>query len=164
MFQRLDKGSKNSSLPPSADSPKNKAEATKTHAERRAETKAKRKDDVEHNRGKQPGAPGANLARRPDPDEIVDHLPTACGSCGDDLADAPVDSMECRQVFDIPEPVVRCIEHSAATKRCKCGATTRGPSRPQRRLRRPMFYWGGLGPPPRPGEAVIGSGGMDLLS
>ena len=86
LTHRLDKGSKNSSLPPSADSPKHKAEATKTRAERRAEAKAKRKDDVECNRGKQPGAPGANLAMRPDPDEIIDHVPTQCGSCGDDLS------------------------------------------------------------------------------
>jgi Family of unknown function (DUF6444) len=69
--QRLDKGSKNSSVPPSADSPKKRAEATKTCADRRAEVKAKRKDDVERRRGKHPGTPGASLAMRPDPDEIV---------------------------------------------------------------------------------------------
>ena len=32
--QRLDKSSKNSSVPPSADSPKKRAEATKTRADR----------------------------------------------------------------------------------------------------------------------------------
>jgi len=86
LSRRLDKGSKNSSMPPSSDSLQHKAEATKTRAERRAEAKAKRRDDVERNRGKQPGAPGTNLAMRPDPDEIVDHEPTHCGSCGNDLA------------------------------------------------------------------------------
>jgi len=111
--QRLDKGSKNSSVPPSADSPKKRAEATKTRADRRAKVKAKRKDDVERRRGKQPGTPGANLAMRPDPDEIVNHLPTNCGSCGDDLADAPVEDTEYRQVFDIPKPVLGCVEHRA---------------------------------------------------
>ena len=126
LSRRLDKGSKNSSMPPSSDSPKNKAEATKTRAERRAEAKAKRRDDVERNRGKQPGAPGTNLAMRPDPDEIVDHEPPSCGSCGNDLSDAPIEGMERRQVFDTPVPVVSCTEHRAVTKRCTCGATTKG--------------------------------------
>jgi transposase len=126
LSRRLDKGSKNSSMPPSSDSPKNRAEATKTRAERRAEAKAKRKDDVERNRGKQPGAPGANLAMRTDPDKIVDHEPTSCGSCGNDLSDAPAEGIERRQVFDTPVPVVSCIEHRAVTKRCSCGATTKG--------------------------------------
>ena len=124
--QRLDKGSKNPSVPPSADSPKKRAEATKTRADRRADVKAKRKDDVDRRRGIQPETPGANLAMRPDPDEIVNHLLTNCGSCGDDLADAPVEDTEYRQVFDIPKPVLGCVEHRAVTKRCRCGATTKG--------------------------------------
>jgi transposase len=124
--RQLGRSSKNSSMPPSSDSIKHKAEASKTRAERRAEAKAKRRDDVERNRGKQPGAPGANLSMRPDPDEIVEHLPTTCGSCGDDLADASVEDTECRQVFDIPKPVLGCIEHRAVTKRCRCGAVTKG--------------------------------------
>ena len=126
LSRRLDKGSRNSSMPPSSDSPKNKAEATKTRAARRAEAKAKRRDDVERNRGKQPGAPGANLAMRTDPDEIIDHEPTSCGSCGSDLSDAPIEGIERRQVFDTPVPVISCTEHRAVTKRCTCGATTKG--------------------------------------
>jgi len=126
LSRRLDKGSKNSSMPPSSDSPKNKAEATNTRADRRAEAKQMRRDEVERNRGKQPGAPGANLSMRPDPDEIVDHVPTHCGSCGDDLAEARIEGIECRQVFDIPKPVLGCIEHRAVTKRCRCGASTKG--------------------------------------
>ena len=53
--QRLNQGSKNSSLPPSSDSPKQQAEATKTRSDRRAAAKARRKDEVERRRGKQPG-------------------------------------------------------------------------------------------------------------
>jgi len=71
LSRRLDKGSKNSSSPPSADSPKHQAEATKTRAERRVESKAKYKDDVERNRDNLPGAPGQNLSMRSDPDETV---------------------------------------------------------------------------------------------
>jgi transposase len=130
----IGKGSKNSSAPPSSDSPKNKAEATKTRADRRAEAKAKRRDDVERQRGKQPGAPGANLSMRPDPDESFDHLPTHCGSCGDDLSEAPTDGVEYRQMFDTPEPVLpRCTEHRAVTKRCICGARTKGTFPPEAR-------------------------------
>jgi transposase len=64
---------------------------------------------------------------RPDPDEIVDYVPTHCGSCGDDLSDAPAEGVERRQVFDTPEPVLpRFTEHRAVTKQCTCGATTKG--------------------------------------
>jgi transposase len=124
--QRLNQGSKNSSLPPSADSPKQQAEATKTRAERRAEAKAKRRDEVERNRGKQPGAPGQNLSMRPDPDEIVDHEPTSCVSCGDDLGDAPVEGFERRQVFDTPDPIILSTEHRSIRKRCTCGTLNKG--------------------------------------
>ncbi len=126
LTRRLDKGSKNSSSPPSADSPKHQAEATKTRAERRAETKAKRKDEVERNRGKQPGAPGQNLSQRPDPDEIVDHEPTCCVSCGEDLAEAPTESIERRQVFDTPDPIILTTEHRSVRKRCPCGKLNAG--------------------------------------
>src|SRR5450759_4171705 len=104
LTRRLDKGSKNSSSPPSADSPRHQAEATKTRADRRAEAKANRRAEVERNRGKQPGAPGQNLSMRSDPDETVDHEPMCCVSCGDDLGDAPVEGIERRQVFDTPDP------------------------------------------------------------
>ncbi|MGH8996783.1 MAG: IS66 family transposase [Acidimicrobiales bacterium] len=121
LTRRLDKGSMNSSLPPSADSPKHQAEATKTRADRRAEAKAKRKDEVERNRGKQSGAPGQNLSMRSDPDEIIDHEPTSCVSCGDDLAGAPSESIERRQVFDTPDPIIVVTEHRSVRKRCSCG-------------------------------------------
>ena len=123
---RLEKSSKNSSLPPSSDSPKDRAEATKTRAERRAEAKEQRKDVLARRRGKQPGAPGQNLAMRPHPDMIVEHEPTNCTSCGQDLADALVQGFERRQVFDTPEPVVTAIEHRSVAKRCTCGKLNKG--------------------------------------
>jgi len=126
LSRRLDKGSKNSSLPPSADSPKHQAEATKTRADRRAEAKAKRRDEVDRNRGKQPGAPGQNLSMRPDPDEIIDHEPTCCVSCGEDLADLPTESIERRQVFDTPDPIIITTEHRSVRKRCSCGKLNAG--------------------------------------
>src|SRR5664280_3065699 len=70
LTRRLDKGSKNSSIPPSADSPRHQAEATRTRAERRAEAKAKRRDEVERNRGKQPGAPARTSPCGPIPTRL----------------------------------------------------------------------------------------------
>jgi transposase len=52
--------------------------------------------------GKQPGAPGHNLAAAADPEIVVDHVPDRCGRCGNDLADAPVTGEVRRQVFDLP--------------------------------------------------------------
>jgi transposase len=124
--RRLDKGSRNPSSPPFADSPKHQAEATRTRAERRAEAKAKRRDEVERNRGKQPGAPGQNLSMRSDPDETVDHEPTCCASCGEDLGDARVEGIEWRQVFDTPEPTIITTEHRSVRRRCSCGKLNTG--------------------------------------
>jgi len=124
--QRLNQGSKNSSLPPSSDSPKQQAEATKTRADRRAAAKAKRKDEVERHRGKQPGAPGQNLAMRAVPDEIALHEPTSCTSCGEDLGSADDEGFERRQVFDTPGPIIVSTEHRSVKKRCRCGKLNAG--------------------------------------
>ena len=119
--QRLNQGSRNSSLPPSSDSPKQRAEATKTRADRRAEAKAKRKDEIERRRGKQPGAAGQNLEMKAVPDYVVPHAPTSCTSCGEDLGGADDEGFERRQVFDTPDPVLIATEHRALRKRCTCG-------------------------------------------
>ncbi|MHB8437520.1 MAG: IS66 family transposase [Acidimicrobiales bacterium] len=124
--QRLNQGSKNSSLPPSSDSPKQQAEATKTRADRRAEAKAKRKGEIERRRGKQPGAPGQNLAMKAVPDEIVTHEPTNCSSCGEDLSEVDEEGIERRQVFDTPDPIIVSTEHRSAKKRCTCGKLNAG--------------------------------------
>jgi transposase len=121
--ERLNQGSKNSSLPPSADSPRQRAEATKTRADRRAEVKAQRRGDVERRRGKQPGAQGQNLPMTAVPDVIVEHEPTSCWSCGDDLRATEREGFERRQVFDTPHPVVVATEHRSVKKRCGGCAT-----------------------------------------
>ena len=90
--QRLNLGSKNSALPPSKDSPKHRAEATKTRSDRRAAAKAKRNGEVERRRGKQPGAPGQNLEMTSVPDKVVTHEPTNCSSCGEDEGTAVASS------------------------------------------------------------------------
>lgn len=124
--QRLNQGSKNSSLPPSGDSPRQQAEATKTRADRRAEAKAKRRDEVERRRGKQPGAPGQNLAMKSVPDKIVPHRPTNCTSCGEDLSEVGDEGFERRQVFDTVDPIILSTEHRSIRKRCTCGKLNAG--------------------------------------
>ncbi len=124
--QRLNQGSRNSSLAPSSDSPKQQAEATKTRSERRAAEKAKRKDEVERRRGKQAGAPGKNLSMSAVPDLIIDHLPTNCESCGENLASAERQGFERRQVLDTPEPIIITTEHRSVRKTCRCGTVSAG--------------------------------------
>lgn len=119
---RLGKGSATSSLPPSSDRPAQRAEQTQTRAQRRAEEKRARRLEVRR-RGKQPGAPGSSLEMAT-PDEVVESTPTSCAGCGADLADADVVGQEVRQVLDVPVPTVRCVEHRAQKKRCRCGTTT----------------------------------------
>ena len=114
---RLGQSSRNSSLPPSSDSPKSRAER-RAAAREQQKTRAK---DEKRSRGKQPGAPGANLQMHETPDEVVTHEPERCASCGEDLSSAPVESFSRRQVLDTPDPVLVCIEHRALKKRCSCG-------------------------------------------
>lgn len=115
---RLGQSSRTSSLPPSSDSPKSRAE-------RRAEAR-KQKKDATRTRGKQPGAPGANLPMRKDPDEVVLHEPERCTDCGKELSNATLEGFEARQVYDTPDPVLVCIEHRSVRKRCSCGALNAG--------------------------------------
>ncbi len=115
---KASQSSKNSSLAPSSDGPKERAEATKTRADRRAAQKAEYKDRVPRRRGKQPGALGANLPMRAVPDDIINHEPQSCDSCGDDLSGVESESaFERRQVNDTPQPIVICTEHRAFSKR-----------------------------------------------
>jgi transposase len=110
----LAKNSQNSSKPPSADP----IEPRKSRAARRAEAR-----DSARRQGKQPGAPGANLARRV-PDLIVEHPPVCCAGCGADLADAEIVGEVRRQVIDVPPVRVTVTDHVAQRRRCDCGTVT----------------------------------------
>jgi transposase len=111
---QLGQNSRNSSKPPSSDSPFVKP------APKSLRRKSGRKP------GGQKGHPGSTLAQVADPDETVRHEPGPCGGCGADLADAPQVSVERRQVFDLPPMRVRVTEHQLITRRCACGAATCG--------------------------------------
>ena len=92
----------------------------KKRAERRAEARAEKRS-----RGKQPGAPGANLQRR-EPDAVAEHAPACCRSCGADLAGAEVVGKQVRQVIDLPPVVPIVTDHVSYRLRCACGAETVG--------------------------------------
>jgi transposase len=109
--RQLGRNSRNSSQPPSADGPEVSPSPT---ARRRSGRKP----------GKQPGAGGSALFQISDPDEIVDHVPEACGGCGSDLAGADAAGVVRRQVHDIPTIRSVVVEHRLHRRRCGCGATT----------------------------------------
>jgi transposase len=123
--KRLSKNSSNSSLPPSSD---RFGLAKPENANRAARRAAGRKP------GKQPGSEGNHLAQVENPDDVKLHSPPCCADCGESLADAPVEAVEVRQVFDLPEPKpLVTIEHRAETRRCRCGHKTKAPFPPEAR-------------------------------
>ena len=112
--RQLGQNSRNSSKPPSSDSPFTKP------APKSLRRKSGRKP------GGQRGHPGSTLALVEDPNERKRHEPGACSGCGAGLADAPEVGVERRQVFDLPPISVRVIEHQLIARRCLCGTTTCG--------------------------------------
>lgn len=111
--RRLGMNSKNSSKPPSSDGPDKPA------------PKSLRKKSGRRPGG-QPGHSGSTLDQVADPDEIIRHEPGRCAGCGAGLADRPQVGITRRQVFDIPEPVVRVSEHQMIARACSCGQISCG--------------------------------------
>jgi transposase len=112
--RQLGQNSRNSSKPPASDSPFVKP------APKSLRRKSGRKP------GGEPGHPGSTLALVDGPNERLGHEPSLRLGCGGDLAGAPEVGMERRQVVDLPPMTVQVIEHQLITRRCACGATTRG--------------------------------------
>ena len=112
--RQLGSNSRNSSKPPSSDSPFVKP----------APKSLRRKSGKQP--GGQPGHSGSTLALVEDPNERKRYEPGPCGGCGATLADSPEVGMERRQVFDLPPMTVRVTEHQLIARRCACGTTTCG--------------------------------------
>jgi transposase len=110
--RRLNANSRNSSRPPSSDG------LSKPPATKSLRRPSGRKP------GGQPGHEGGTLAAVADPDRVIPHRPPRCSGCGGDLADAPVEGRERRQVFDLPEIRLHVTEHVAEARRCGCGQLT----------------------------------------
>jgi transposase len=112
--RQLGSNSRNSSKPPSSDSPFVKP------APKSLRRRSGRKP------GGQPGHPGSTLALVANPNKRLRHEPGPCGGCGAGLVDAPEVGVERRQVFDLPPMTVRVTEHQLIARRCACGTTMCG--------------------------------------
>jgi transposase len=111
---RLAKNSRNSSKPPSSDSPvKPKPKSLRSKSGKKP--------------GGQKGHPGRTLSLVEDPDHVVIHErdPQECDGCGKALVDIEASGYERRQVVDVPPLALEVTEHRAQRKRCVgCGRTT----------------------------------------
>jgi transposase len=115
---RLGMNSANSSKPPSSDgyskpNPKSLRE------------KSGRKP------GGQKGHVGTNLRQVSEPDAVEVHSPESC-VCGCCLDGVAPDHVERRQVFELPEKLLRVTEHRIVSKQCpQCGRVIRAGAPPE---------------------------------
>ena len=115
--RRLGLNSSNSGKPPSSDGLKKPA----------------RVSSLRERSGKKPGGQkghkGETLRQVTDPDEVVNHYPSACSMCGVGLDPGTSVAHGARQVFDLPKPQPLIVtEHRAHDCQCPaCGAKTRAP-------------------------------------
>jgi transposase len=110
--EQVAKDSRNSHKPPSSDGlakPKPKSLRPKSNRPT----------------GGQPGHPGHTLRMVEKPDRVVPHRVERCSGCGRSLTGREPDRVECRQVFDLPEPKLEITEHQAEVKTCPCGCVNR---------------------------------------
>lgn len=110
--RQLGSNSRNSSKPPSSDSPFVKPQSRSLRG-----TSGRKQ-------GGQDGHPGATLSQVQVPDEVVTHEPVTCAGCGSGLEDADPAGVEARQVFDLPPVQAVVTEHRLASRTCACGITT----------------------------------------
>jgi transposase len=114
--RRLGLNSSNSGKPPSSDGLKKPARVTSLR-----ERSGKKS-------GGQKGHKGETLRQVAVADDVVNHYPSACATCGAGLDAQTSVGHSARQVFDLPEPQPLVVtEHRAHDCQCAvCGTTTRG--------------------------------------
>lgn len=111
----LSRNSRNSSSPPSRDDDPGRTPPPDTKTGRGG-------GGPKRKRGKQPGAPGANLAWTDTPDARTDRFPTGRCDCGHDLTDAADLGVADRyQQHEIPQVAVRVTQYDQHRVRCRCG-------------------------------------------
>lgn len=111
------RNSKNSSSPPSRDDDPGRTPP---------EDKRRRGGGPRRSKGKQPGAPGANLVWTDTPDERTDRFPQGRCECGDDLAGASdLGVVDCYQQHEIPPVSVKVTQYDQHRVRCGCGRAHR---------------------------------------
>jgi transposase len=117
--RRLGADSSTSSKPSSADSPYRKPP-------RRSGRKSSRRRP-----GKQPGDPGQTMELVENPNEVLVSDPQACGQCGTDLGQAPILSVQRRQVVDVaPPPPPWVTEYQIISRACPCCAASTSAAAP----------------------------------
>jgi transposase len=110
---RLAKDSHNSSKPPSSDGVARKPKSLRKQSGRKP--------------GGQSGHRGSHLRLVAQPDAVVTHRPTTCGTCHTALSPTAWAWIERRQVHELPPLRLVVTEHQIAHVHCAaCGATTRG--------------------------------------
>lgn len=103
----LGKDSRNSHKPPSSDGYKKEIKNNREKSDR--------------NQGAQPGHEGKTLELVAHADKIVHHRVQGQCSCGKQLAGFPVQEIQRRQVFDLPQKLMEVTEHRIEVKQCMCG-------------------------------------------
>ena len=111
------RNSGNSSMPPSSDD----LPGRKAPGQRKRGGSGKRP-------GKQPGAPGAHLAWRDDPDDARPLFPAGGCECGRDLADAAdLGISGSRQVIEVPLAAAKVVQYDSHAVECACGRVHEAP-------------------------------------
>jgi transposase len=112
----LSRNSGNSSSPPSKDDDPGRTPA--------AEKPRRRGGGPKRKRGKQPGAPGTNLAFTNNPDQRVDRFPQGQCACGHNLGEAAdLGVVDRYQQHEIPQVSVKITQYDQHRVRCGCGRT-----------------------------------------
>lgn len=109
---QISKNSRNSSKPPSTD------EFDKPAPKSRRKKSGRKA-------GGQKGHEGANLKMVESPDEEKLHEVEVCDCCRKSLRRQKPDSIERRQIYDLPPLELIITEHQAEVKRCSCGHVNR---------------------------------------
>src|ERR1700677_2757084 len=113
--RRLELDSSNSSKPPSSDGLKKKPRIL--HSLRMRSGKPS---------GGPKGHKGDTLRQIAEPDAVVEYRVSACRHCGAALDAGSMIGEEKRQVFDLPERLLRVTEHRASIPACRhCRSETR---------------------------------------
>jgi len=108
----LSRNSGNSSFPPSQDDGPGRTPPRKPQPD----------DRPKRARGKQPGAPGANLAFTDTPDAREDRFPLGRCECGTDLGQATdLGIVDRYQQHEIPQVSVKVTQYDQHQVRCGCG-------------------------------------------
>lgn len=107
----LSRNSGNSSMPPSMDDQPGKTAP-----------KGKDRGTAKRSKGKQTGAPGANLSWSPAPDDQRDRFPQGACECGADLAgSADLGVVDSFQQIEIPQVTAKVTQYDQHAVRCGCG-------------------------------------------